>query len=73
LLRNPESIGISRYIEAKNLPPVVAYDEKAIQNTKRERWDGKEIHRSNGLAMIPEKRQPSPRRIWISRGSPNPS
>jgi hypothetical protein len=40
LLCNPKSIGISRHIEMQDLPPVVADDEKAVQNTKRERWDG---------------------------------
>jgi hypothetical protein len=73
LLCNPESTGISRHIEAENLSSVVADNEKAIQNTKRERWDGKEVHRSNGLTMIPEKRQPSLHEIWIFRGSPDPS
>src|SRR5260370_20564346 len=53
-------------------PPVVADDEKAVQNTKRERWDGEEIHRRNGLAMVSEERQPSLRGIWISRSSPDP-
>src|ERR1700676_2109245 len=53
--------------------PVVADDEKAVQNTKRERWDGEEVHRSNGLAMVSEERQPSLCRVWISRGSPDPS
>jgi hypothetical protein len=42
------------------------------QNTKRERWDGEEIHRRNGLAMVSEERQPSLRGIWISRSSPDP-
>jgi hypothetical protein len=50
----------------------VADDEKAVQNTKRERWDGEEIHRRNGLAMISEERQPSLRGIWISRSSLDP-
>ena len=50
---------ISRDIEMQDLTPVVADDEKAIQNTKRERWDGEEIHRRNGLAMVSEERQPS--------------
>jgi hypothetical protein len=51
----------------------VADHEKAIQNTKRERRDCEEVHRSNCLAMIPEERQPSLCGIWVSRGSPNPS
>jgi hypothetical protein len=57
----------------QNLSPVVADDEKALQNTKRERWDGEEIHCSNGFAMVSEERQPSLHRIWISRSSPDPS
>src|SRR5215468_11195044 len=57
----------------QDLPPVVADDEKAVQNTKRERWNGEEIHCSNCLAMVSEERQPSLHRIWISRGSPDPS
>jgi hypothetical protein len=26
----------------QDLPPVVADDEKTVQNTKRERWDGED-------------------------------
>jgi hypothetical protein len=51
----------------------VADDEKTVQNTKCERWDGEEVQRRNGLAMISEERQPSLHRIGISRGSPDPS
>jgi hypothetical protein len=43
------------------------------QNTKSERWYGEKVHRSNGLAMVPEERQPSLHQVWISRGSPDPS
>ena len=57
----------------QDLTPVVADDEKAIQNTKGKRWDCKEVHGSNCLAMIPGERQPSLRGVWISRGSPDPS
>jgi hypothetical protein len=56
-----------------DLTSVVAGDEKAVQNTKRERWDGEKVHRRNGLAMVSEERQPSLYWIWISRGSPDPS
>jgi hypothetical protein len=73
LLYNPKSIGISRHIEMQDLTPVVADDEKAVQNTKSERWDGEKVRRSNGLAMVSEERQPSLHRVWISRGSPDPS
>src|SRR5260370_29529874 len=57
----------------KGLPAGVADDEKAVQNTKRERWDGEEIHRGNGLAMVSEERQPALHGIWISRSSLDPS
>jgi hypothetical protein len=36
----------------QDLPQVVADDEKAVQNTKRDRWDGEEIHCSNCLPMV---------------------
>ena len=73
LLYNPKSIGIARHIEMQDLTPVVADNEKAVQNTKRERWDGEKVHRSNGLAMVSEERQPSLHRVWISRGVPDPA
>src|SRR6266699_1693002 len=60
-------------MEVQDLTPVVADNEKTVQNTKRQRWDGEEVHRSNGLAMVSEERQPSLHRICISRGSPDPS
>jgi hypothetical protein len=64
-------MGISRHVEMQDLPPVVADDEKAVQNSKRERWDGEAIHCRNCLAMVSEERQPSLYRIWISRSSPS--
>ena len=51
-------MGISRHIEMQDLTPVVADDEKAVQNTKRERWDGEKVHRGNGHAVVSEERQP---------------
>jgi hypothetical protein len=45
-------MGISRHIAMQDLPPVVADDEKAVQNTERERWDSEEVvwsKNSNGL------------------------
>jgi len=40
----------------QDAPTIVADDEKAVQNTKSERWDGEKVHRSNGLAMVSEER-----------------
>src|SRR6516162_2113211 len=66
-------MGISRHIEMQDLTPVVADDEKTVQNTERERWDGEEVHRRNGLTMVSEERQPLLDGICISRASPDPS
>jgi hypothetical protein len=60
-------------MEVQDLTSVVADDEKAVKDTKRERWDGEKVHRSNGLAMVSEERHPSLHRVWISRSSPDPS
>ena len=38
LLHNPKRTGISRHIEVQDLTPVMADNEKAVQNTKSERW-----------------------------------
>ena len=46
--------------------------KKPVQNTESERWDGEKVHRSNGLAMVSEERQPSLHQVWTSRGSPDP-
>ena len=73
LLHDPKSIGISRHIEVQDLTPVVADDEKAVQNTKRQRLDSEEVHRSNGLAMVSEEREPALHGIWVTRSSPDPS
>src|SRR5215469_3810685 len=73
LLYYPKCMRIARHIEVQDLTPAVADNEKAVQNTERERWDGEEVHRRNGLTVVSEERQPSLCRIWISRGAPDPS
>ena len=55
LLHNPKSIRISRHIEVQDLTPVVADDEKTVQNTKRERWDGEEVHGGYRFPMVSKK------------------
>jgi hypothetical protein len=48
-------MGIPRHIAMQDLTSVVADDEKAVQHTERERWDGEEVHRGNSLAMVSEE------------------
>ena len=49
-------MAVSRNLAVQDLTPVVANDEKTVQNTKHERWDGEEVHRGNCLAMVSEER-----------------
>jgi len=39
----------------KDLTPVVADDEKTVQNTKRERWHGEEVHGGYRFPMVSKK------------------
>ena len=50
---------MARDIEVQDAPTIVADDEKAIENAERDRWDGEEIHRSNGFPMVVQKRKPA--------------
>lgn len=52
LLYDPGSIRILSHVETQDLPPVVPNDEKAVQHTKGNRWDGEEIHCSDCRAMV---------------------
>jgi hypothetical protein len=49
LLCNPKRIGVSRHIETQDFTPVVADNEKTVQNTEGECWDGEKVHRRNTL------------------------
>jgi hypothetical protein len=40
------------YIEVQDAAPVVRDDKEAIQHTKGERWDGEEVHRGDGFAVV---------------------
>jgi len=53
----------------QDLAPVVADNEKACQYRTPKVGVGtvERVHRSNGLAMVSEERQPSLHRVWISR------
>src|SRR5450755_412456 len=73
LLNDPESVGISGHVETQNLSPVVADHKEAIQNAKRERRHGEEVHGRNCLAMVSQERQPAFGGIWSSRDSSKPS
>src|SRR5712692_4420065 len=53
-------------IEVEDAPPVMADDEEAVENAERDRRDRKEVHRCDGLAVIPQEGQPALRRLGVS-------
>jgi hypothetical protein len=73
LLRDPKGCGTPRDTATKNSAPVVPDDEKAVQHTKGERRDGKEVHSGNRFAMIAQERKPSLDRIRRPRNPSKPA
>jgi hypothetical protein len=52
LLNDPQARWMPSDIEVQDAPPVVADDKKAIEYAEVDRWDRKEIHRSDSFPMI---------------------
>src|SRR5215470_3462025 len=59
LLHDPETVQISRYVQAQNSAAVVADDEETIQDPEGERRNGKEVHGRNCLAVVAMKAKPA--------------
>ena len=60
---DPQGVWLTGHVAVQNLPPIVADDEEAVQNSEGQSRHGEEIHGSDCFAMVPEKSQPAPR--WI--------
>ena len=73
LLRNPRAARMLGHIAMENQPSVMRNGEKAIENPKRQSWDGEEVHRRNHFAMVIQERGPSLRRLRVSRRLPHPA
>jgi hypothetical protein len=73
LLYDPKCIGISCDVEAENSATIMPDHEKAVKDTKRKRWHGEKIHGRDGLAMIPQERQPALAWICSVANSAKPS
>jgi len=67
------ALGLRVTLKRRILLPIVADDEKAIQNTERKRRDSEEVHGSNGFAMIPQECQPALTHVRVPRHSLEPS
>src|SRR5215468_9505899 len=59
LLHDPKGTRIAGHVVVQNLSPVVAYDEEAVQDAKRNCRYREEVHGGNGLAMVLQECQPA--------------
>ena len=73
LLHDPETVRISRHVQAQNSAAVVADDEETIQDPEGERRNGKEVHGRNGLAVVAKKAKPALANIRASGCPPQPT
>ena len=51
----------------------MAEDEETVEYAESDGGNREEIHRSNGLTVIAEKRQPTFAEFWVSRCAPHPA
>src|ERR1022692_427102 len=70
---NPKGVGIPSHVAVQDPTPVVADHEEAVQNAEGQGRHREEVHRRNGLAMVPQESQPAPGGVRRSWCSPNPS
>jgi hypothetical protein len=73
LLTNPCARRVPGHAELQDATPVMGDDEETIEHAESERGHGEEIHGSNRLAVITQKRGPSFRRFGIPRRFPHPA
>jgi len=66
LLDNPDAGRMASDIEVEDAPAVMADDKEAVENAERDGRDGEEVHRCDGLAVIPQEGQPTLCRFRIS-------
>src|SRR5208337_390623 len=67
LLHQPSAGWVSGNVEVQNTPPVMGNNKEAVQHAKCEGGDGKEIHCSDRLAMVPQESQPTLCRLGVAR------
>ncbi|MGD0734483.1 MAG: hypothetical protein ABR976_05020 [Terracidiphilus sp.] len=73
LLNNPCAGKMSGHIAVEYPPPVMRNDEEAVENAKRERRQGEEIHRGDSVSMIAQPGCPSFRRLRALWRFPHPT
>jgi hypothetical protein len=60
-------------VEVQDTTPVMANDEKAVEQVESDGGDSKEVHGGNGFAMIVKTRKPKLRRFRISGCAAHPA
>ncbi len=73
LLNDPTAGRMPSDIKVQDATTVVANDKEAVEHAERKRWNGEEIHRRDGFAVITQKRQPTFGRLWMPGCSPHPA
>jgi hypothetical protein len=73
LLNDPSARGMPRDMEVQDAATIMADDKEAVQDAEGQRWDGEEVHRSNGFTMITQERKPAFRGFGVSRRFTHPA
>jgi hypothetical protein len=59
LLNDPSAGGMPRDIEVQDAAKIMADDKEAVEDADVQRWDRKEVHRSDCFTMIGQERKPA--------------
>jgi hypothetical protein len=73
LLDDPQAARMPGDVGVQDPPPIMADDEKAIEQTKGDRWDCEEVHRGDGLPMVSKEGEPTFGWLGIPRSSFHPT
>jgi hypothetical protein len=73
LLRNPQATWMPGDVAVENPAPVVCNDEEAVQDTKGQRRNGKEIRRCNRFSVVVQESRPTLRQLRTPRSLPHPT
>ena len=73
LLHDPTAGRMPSEVEVQDAPPFMADDEKVIEQVEGDSGNSKEVHGSNGFAVIVQKRTPTLCRFRISGCTAHPA
>src|SRR4029077_17981185 len=73
LLDDPRAGRLTRDVDVQDPPTIMTDHEETIKQAKGHRRNREKVHRSNGFAMIAEKREPPFRGFRVSRRMTHPA